>query len=150
MKTSEVGINLIKKYEGFYDSPYLCPAGIFTIGYGHCILDNGKQLRKEDEHKARELMPYISEERASSLLADDLLKYESIVNKRLKVALKQNQFDALVSHTYNTGGSDTLFQLINDGKDVKEWWTTKYITANGVVLNGLKKRRLEEYNLYAL
>ena len=37
MKTSQVGINLIKHYEGFYSTPYLCPAGLWTIGYGHVI-----------------------------------------------------------------------------------------------------------------
>ena len=71
----------------------------------------------------------------------------------LKVPLKQNQFDALVSHTYNTGGSDTLFKLINQNApadQIKKWFTTKYITGGGKRLQGLVNRRNAEANLYFL
>ena len=69
----------------------------------------------------------------------------------MKVDVKQNEFDALVSHTYNTGGSTTLFRLVNakaDKDKIKNWFTTKYITANGKRLKGLVIRRQKEWLLY--
>jgi len=138
MRISEKGIYLIKKYEGVRLDSYYCPAGILTIGYGHTgtdVFDNQK----------------ISIDEAERLLIKDLVKFEKIVNKRLKITQNQNQFDALVSHTYNTGGSDTLFKIINNRNsidDIEYWWTSKYITADGIELKGLVKRRKEEFNIY--
>ena len=80
-----------------------------------------------------------------------MIVYENIVNKKVKVQLKQSQFDALVSHTYNTGGSNTLFNLINNEaneESIKKWFETKYITANSKVLKGLIERRKAESKLY--
>ena len=93
----------------------------------------------------------ITLEEARDLFDDLIVRYERIVNSKLKVDVKQNEFDALVSHTYNTGGSTTLFKLVNmeANKDkIKDWFLTKYITANGKVLQGLKNRRLKEWELY--
>ena len=138
MRISEKGIYLIKKYEGVRLDSYYCPAGILTIGYGHTGLD------VFDNQK-------ISIDEAERLLIKDLVKFEKIVNKRLKITQNQNQFDALVSHTYNTGGSDTLFKIINNRNsidDIEYWWTSKYITADGIELKGLVKRRKEEFNIY--
>ena len=93
-----------------------------------------------------------NENEAEWLLTKDLNVFENIVMRRVKVNLKQNQFDALVSHAYNTGGSDTLFKLINKKapiKEIKTWWINKYITANGVKLKGLIERRKLEFNLFA-
>ena len=140
MKTSQTGIDLIKKYEGFRSKPYLCPAGIPTIGYGNTRYPNGRKVKLTDSP--------ISKEDASELLKMSLGGYEKIVNTRLKVEVNQNQFDALVSHTFNTGGSKTLFSLVNAGADCKKWWTTTYITSNGTKLKGLVKRRKEEYKLF--
>lgn len=70
-------------------------------------------------------------------------------NKR--VPITQNQFDALISHTYNTGGSDGLFKFINDRAacaTIRNWIVTKYITAQGVKLNGLIRRRKAEADLF--
>ena len=138
MKISKKGIDLIKKYEGVRLESYYCPAGILTIGYGHTGLD------VFDNQK-------ISIEDAEKILINDLIVFENIVNKSIKIVQNQNQFDALVSHTYNTGGSETLFKLINNRNsidDIEYWWTSKYITSNGVVLKGLVKRRIEEFNIY--
>ena len=138
MRISEKGIDLIKKYEGVKLESYFCPAGILTIGYGHTGNDVfGNQKISIDE--------------AERMLIKDLIKFEKIVNKRLKITQNQNQFDALMSHTYNTGGSETLFKLINNRNsidDIEYWWTSKYITANGYLLKGLVKRRIEEFNIY--
>ena len=155
MRTSQIGIDLIKHFEGLHDGdlkkiglqPKKCPAGIWTEGYGHAMRDvNGNFLKgsKMPNHT-------ITEKQAEELLKQDLEVFERIVMIKIKVPLKQNQFDALVSHTYNTGGSDTLFYLVNSkAKDIeiKKWFETKYITGGGKVLNGLVARRKAEAKLY--
>lgn len=143
MKTSQIGIDLIKHFEGFISKPYLCPAGVATIGYGSTKYVDGKKVKLNDKA--------INENEATLLLKNTLTIYENIVNKKVKVKLKQSQFDALVSHTYNTGGSNTLFNLINNeanNESIKKWFETKYISANGVKLKGLIERRKAESKLY--
>ena len=142
MTTSQRGKALIKQFEGLKLNAYLCSANVPTIGYGNTYYSNGVKVKLGDK---------ISQEQAEELLKDILKKFEAIVNRKLKVKVNQNQFDALVSHTYNTGGSDTLFRLINNGADdteVRTWIETRYITANGVKLNGLIRRRKAESDLY--
>lgn len=143
MKTSQTGINLIKQFEGFYSKPYLCPAKIPTIGYGATFYKDGKKVTLQDKA--------ITKDDAEELLKLILKSFENIVNKKIKVELNQNQFDALVSHTYNTGGSDMLFKFINAKRKIehiKSWWLTTYISAGGVQLKGLIERRKTEFNLY--
>lgn len=143
MKTSQIGVSLIKHFEGFISKPYLCPAGVATIGYGSTKYVDGKKVKLNDKA--------INENEATLLLKNTLAIYENIVNKKVKVQLKQSQFDALVSHTYNTGGSNTLFNLINNEaneESIKKWFETKYITANSKVLKGLIERRKAESKLY--
>jgi len=157
MKTSKIGIDLIKYFEGLHDGdskkiglqPKKCPAGIWTEGYGHAMRDgNGNFL------KGKEMPNHtISESEAVVLLQKDLNVFELIVSRKLKIAVLQNQFDALVSHTYNTGGSDTLFKLINQkapDEQIKKWFETKYVTGGGVKLKGLVERRKAESKLYFL
>ena len=142
MTTSQRGIALIKQFEGLKLNAYLCSANVPTIGYGNTYYPNGVKVKLGDK---------ISQEQAEELLKDILKKFEAIVNRKLKVKVSQNQFDALVSHTYNTGGSDTLFRLINNGAndtEVRTWIETRYITANGVKLKGLIRRRKAESDLY--
>ncbi|WP_029297152.1 lysozyme [Chryseobacterium hispalense] len=143
MKTSQNGINLILLFEGFSSRPYLDSAGIPTIGYGNTYYPGGKKVTMKD--------PSITKERGAELFSSLLPAYEKIVNNKIKVPLTQNQFDALVSHTYNTGGSDTLFSLINkkaDPETIKDWFISRYTTAGGKVLNGLIRRRKTEADLF--
>ena len=79
------------------------------------------------------------------------MRFEKIVNERINVTLNQNQFNALVSHSFNTGGSDTLFELINSkatGFSIRNWIETRYTTANGIPLKGLIDRRGKEAEVY--
>lgn len=143
MKTSQNGINLILLFEGFSSRPYLDSAGIPTIGYGNTYYPGGKRVTMKD--------PAITRKRGAELFSSVLPAYEKIVNSKIKVALTRNQFDALVSHTYNTGGSDTLFSLINKKANpdaIRDWFTTRYITAGGKVLSGLVRRRKAEADLF--
>jgi lysozyme len=139
MTTSVVGVALIKHFEGLRLSAYLCPASVATIGYGNTFYSNGSKVKIGD---------VITQQQADELLLLTLKSFESIVSKRVKVPLTQNQFDALVSHAFNTGGSDTLFKLVNEGRDVHQWWTTRYIQADGKVLAGLVRRRKAEFDLF--
>ena len=142
MKISEEGKDLIKLFEGVRLKAYKCSAGVPTIGFGNTYYPNGDKVKMGDT---------ITLEQARDLFDDLIVRYERIVESKLKVDVKQNQFDALVSHTYNTGGSTTLFKLVNmeaNKEKIKDWFLTKYITANGKVLQGLKNRRLKEWELY--
>lgn len=144
MKTGKQGIDLIKKFEGCKLTAYKCPAGIWTIGYGNTFYQNGTKVKQGDK---------INQQQAEDLLMNLLPRYEAIVNKKVSRQLKQNQFDALVSHTWNTGGSETLFKMANlnaSNITIKNWWDSHYIMGGGKVLKGLENRRKEESNLYCL
>lgn len=141
MKTSISGIELIKKFEGLQLKAYQCSANRWTIGYGSTQIF-GRPVKENDT---------ITSDDAEAQLKNDLITFENIVKANVKVNLSQNQFDALVSYTYNTGGSETLFALINDNaasKEIRNWFESRYITANGILLNGLIKRRQIEADLF--
>ena len=107
MKTSQKGIELIKRYEGFRAEAYLCPAGIWTIGYGHTA----------DVHEGDS----IDGDTAEDFLREDLTSAEGAVEKYVKVPLKQGQFAALVSFTFNLGAGNlynsTLLKKVNRNPD---------------------------------
>lgn len=147
MKTGEKGIALIKKFEGFAARPYKDPIGIPTIGYGVIRYPNGASVTMADAP--------LSEKQASDMLALLLAQtYEKDVRRLVKQPLAQNQFDALVSFTYNLGGTNlsrsTLLKKINispnDPTIAAEF--VKWNRAGGKVLAGLTRRRKEEAELY--
>ncbi len=148
MTTSLKGLDIIKKHEAFRANPYLCPAGVATIGYGATYYPNGVSVTLND--------PKITKLKAMEYLKLMVQRYESGVRRYVNTDLKQNQFDALVSFAYNLGlGSlkrSTLLKLINkdpnDEKIFNEF--LRWNRANGKILNGLKKRRLEEATIYFL
>ncbi len=162
MKIGKKGIDLIKSFESIHDGdknkqglqPEMDPVGIWTEGYGRAMRDNKKGgfLKGIANKKIAEANATIfTIEQAIEAFKVDIVVYEKIVLQKVKVPLTQNQFDALVSYTYNTGGSDSLFKLINQkapDEQIYKWFTTKYITAGGVKLNGLVRRRKAEADLY--
>lgn len=161
MKTSQKGIDLIKHFESLHDGdltmiglqPKMCPAGIWTEGYGRAMRSFSGGYIKGAQNKAYaySLISIHNQSEAEMALRQDLKIYENIVLKKLTVPVNQNQFDALVSHTYNTGGSATLFKLVNNGAHdlaIRDWFENRYITANGVKLNGLVRRRKAEADLF--
>jgi lysozyme len=141
MKTSNEGIGLIKAFEGLRLQSYQCPAGKWTIGYGTT------KINAVDVSSGM----IISQDDAEHLLRQDLIQFEKKVLDNIEIPLRQHQFDALVSHTYNTGGSETLFALINAGfpsEIIRNWMETSHITGNKIVLNGLVRRRKAEADLF--
>lgn len=163
MITSENGIILIKHYESLHDGdlsriglqPKMCPAGYWTEGYGHAILDQNGQKIKGIAGKALAYKNSVvkNESQACSLLAKDLTWRETAIN-RLKLNLSQNQFDALVSFVYNIGISSFMKStLLSDikkkaaeekiRKDFLQW-----VYADGKKLPGLVFRRQAEADLF--
>ena len=144
--TGANGLNLIKKKEGFVSIPYKCQAGVPTIGYGSTYYEDGTKVTMKD--------PGITEEQATRLLANTIKKFEQAVNTSVTSNINQNQFDALVSFTYNVGPgnlrSSTLLKLVNknpnDPAITDEF--KKWVKAGGIVSKGLVKRRAEEAALY--
>lgn len=134
MRTSEKGYELIKTFEGCKLYAYLCPAGVWTIGYGHTA-----GVSKGD---------YITQTEADLLLKNDVAIFEEKVNKYSSYGFNQNEFDALVSFAFNIGSID---QLTNKGKRTREEIAEamlSYNKADGVVLNGLVRRRKAERELF--
>lgn len=139
MQLSEKGKALIKKYEGLRLCAYKCPAGVWTIGYGHT--NNVKQT------------DIITRKQADEFFDKDIKQFEKIVLELCRVPLKQGQFDALVSFTYNVGksavASSTLLKLLNQKNySAAANQFTRWVYANGKKLQGLVKRREEERKLF--
>lgn len=137
---SDNGVELIAKYEGCRLEAYLCPAGVWTIGYGHTAgVEKGQTLPSKDAAKA--------------LLKEDLKKYGGYVNEcvkkgLIKFPLTQNQFDALTSFCYNCGNG-SLRKLVTDRSagEIAEKMLL-YNKGGGKVLPGLTRRREEERALF--
>ena len=148
MKTSSAGLAIIKKWESFRSKPYLCPARVPTIGYGSTLYPDGRAVRLSD--------PAITETQAVEILAATLVKYEDAVRRytaNAKKPLNQNQFDALVSFTYNVGignlQTSSLLRLVNAGNFAgasREFG--KWIFSKGKKLQGLVNRRADEARLF--
>ena len=145
MKTSSKGKAIIKQYEGFRAKPYLCPAGVPTIGYGATYYADGRKVTLRDAA--------ISEADADKLLDKMLGKYEDAVNRYVQVPINQNQFDALVSFCYNLGQESlrksTLLKKVNskDYNGAADQFL-RWNRAGGKVLAGLTNRRTDERKLF--
>lgn len=145
MKIGKRGLELIKYFEGLRLKPYLDSVGIPTIGYGTIKYPNGKAVTIQDKD--------ITKEQAEEYLQHYVHKFEADVNKLVKVELTQNQFDALVSFTYNLGPTNlkqsTLLKQVND-KDFNNAAKSflKWINAGGKPIEGLKVRRRKEKELF--
>lgn len=139
MKASEKAYALIRRFEGLRLTAYRCPAGVWTIGYGH----------------TSGVVPgmAITASQAEELLAQDVAAAERIVNAE-RLRLRQCQFDALVSFVFNVGGANfrksTLLARIKVNADENAIMDEflRWVYAGGVVLPGLQKRRLKEMRLY--
>lgn len=135
------GIELIKKYEGLKLKAYKCPAGIWTIGYGHTGIDVKQGL-------------VITKQKAEQLLIQDLKKFENGVSKLIEgLNINDRQFSALVSFAYNCGltnlRNSTLLKrlkqkLLNEAANEFLKWNK----AAGKQLPGLTKRRNDERKLF--
>ena len=146
MKVSDKCIKVIKHHEGVRAKPYRCPAGLWTVGVGHLIGD-GKSL-PESWNKT------FTNEEIDGLLKRDLNRFELGVSKMLpNVRLRQCEFDALVSFSFNLGlgtfQRSTIRQaLIRGDKEAAMESLLKYCKAGGKVLRGLENRRKDEKAMF--
>lgn len=134
------GIDLIKRFEGFSSTVYICPAGYPTIGYGHLV-------------RSGESVNEISETEAEELLRKDVESAERAVIRLVKVPLTDGQFDALVSFTFNLGGGafqrSTLRSKVNrQAHSEVPAQLMRWVWAGGRKLNGLVSRRSTEAMRY--
>jgi lysozyme len=142
MKISQKGLDLITKYEGWSEKPYLCPAGKMTIGFGHLI-------------KPNEQFTSITQEQGLEILKQDVEVAEIAVSTYVKAEINQNIFDSLVSFTFNLGTmnlrTSTLLKLLNKGDyHLAGLEFCKWNKAGGKILQGLISRRVEETVLFII
>ena len=141
MKISEAGLSLIKSFEGCVLTAYLDAVGIWTVGYGHTGPSVHRGLT-------------ITQKLAEDILAQDVRRFELGVLNNVKVNLNQNEFDALVSFSFNVGvnalKNSTLLRLLNDGAD-RSIVAAEFLRWNkggDKVLEGLTRRRQAEKALF--
>ena len=141
IKINQAGIDLVKEFEGGpYLKPYLCPAKIWTIGYGHT-----RTVRSGME---------ITAEQAEALLVEDMQSVQNFIRRLVSVKLNENEFSALCSFAYNVGvgnlESSTLLKLLNRG-----WYEQvpaqlmRWNRIGGEVAGGLTRRRAAEGKLWS-
>jgi len=134
--TTEAGRELIKAFEGFSPTIYVCPAGYPTIGYGHVV-------------QPGETFAALTPDEGDALLARDLPRYETAVCRLIEVPLADPGFDALVSFTFNLGegalAASTLRRLVNTGRlEEASAQFDRWVFAGARKLPGLVRRRAAE------
>jgi lysozyme len=141
--TTQQGIDIIKRFEGFSPTIYLDAAGLPTIGYGHLLRSGEAEMFRRG----------ISHEAAIALLIKDVEAAERSVLRLITVPLSNGQFDALVSFTFNLGGGalqrSTLRRKVNreEHDDVPAEFL-RWVWAGGKKLRGLVRRREAESATY--
>jgi lysozyme len=135
------GIDLIKSFESLELKAYLCPAKVWTIGYGHT-----QGVDKDD---------VISKEQAEQLFEGDVREFEQGVKKLIKVDVTENQLAALVSFAFNLGiyalSKSTLLRKLNErdyNSAANEFGRWIYAGGNKAPLPGLIRRRKAEMELF--
>lgn len=141
------GIPIIRKYEGLRLQAYLCPAGVWSIGFGNTFYENGSKVQEGDK---------ITIDRADRLLFDIVQKFEISVRGLVKKPLNENQIGALTSFAFNVGvgslKSSTLLKKVNANPDdltIRNEFL-RWTKAGGKQLKGLVARREAEADLYFL
>ena len=164
MKLSQAGADLMHRYEGCTNRPYLCPAHIWTVGYGHVLYQDQIRLpvvtdkpniviRKKYSLKPEDNRVW-SKEEIEKLFANDVASFERGVLRLVPgCAGRQGSFDALVSISFNFGLGNLQRSTIRMKANRGDWegaaeaflaWTK----GGGRVLPGLVKRRVAEKTLF--
>jgi lysozyme len=146
MNITKETLDLIKEYEGLKLQPYICSAGKATIGYGNTYYEDGSPVKISD--------PPITKNQAELLFLTLIDQFKAKITKLIIQDLTDNQFGALLSFAYNVGIGNfrrsTLLKKVNvnpeDPSIADEF--LKWNKAGGKILNGLKRRRRAEVNLY--
>lgn len=148
MKPSINAINLIKKFEGCRLTAYPDPGtggDPWTIGWGNTFYKDGTKVKKGDK---------ITQAQADELLQVTVDRFSEKVEGLLRLAISQNQFDALVDFSYNVGVANlsisTLLKKVNKNPNdpTIEIEFLRWVKAGGKLLQGLVRRRKAEVKLY--
>lgn len=140
---------LVKQFEGLYLEAYLCPARVWTIGYGH----TGRQHNDGSVHDGRK----ITAAEADAFLIDDLQKFRDGVTKRIKpevlALMNENMIGALVSFVFNLGLGNFEQSTLRARINARRWIDcipefAKWVNADGRPLRGLVRRRAAEASLF--
>lgn len=151
MRIEKAGIQLIKKWEGFKSKPYLCSAGVPSIGYGSTYYRNGTKVTLKDKA--------ITEPEANSLMIDILDRdFVPKIDKLVHVEIGQKMFDALCAFAYNVGiggfTDSTLLKKVNSldfagaSAEFPKWNKAKNKDGTKVAVQGLTNRRADERKLF--
>lgn len=146
MDVSAKCLALIEVSEGFRASPYKCPAGIPTIGFGSTRYEDGTAVSMSDKP--------ITVERAREIMLATLNKeYVPAVRRYVTVPLTQGQFDALVDFAYNAGAKNLQTSTLLKKLNARDYAGAaaefaKWVHGGGKVLPGLVKRREAERKLF--
>ena len=157
-------LELIKMFEGVCDGDpftinldaYLCPAGYWTIGWGHVVIDSqGSQVKgASNKAIARSIYPQgITKDEAEVLLKDDVRKFSAGVENLVHVEISDTRFCVLVDFAFNVGigafKNSTLLKLLNQGEASQvPAQLLRWTKAGGKELPGLKRRREAEAGLW--
>ena len=137
MNISNRGLDLIKSFEGCSLTAYRCPSNKWTIGWGHT---NGV-------HQGM----VITQAQADQFLFEDVQRFVNAVNQyQSRFNFNQNEYDALVSFTYNCGAGSlaNVMSCCNTKQEIAEECKLYNRSSDGQILNGLVRRREEEYKLF--
>ncbi|MNG66033.1 Lysozyme RrrD [compost metagenome] len=138
-------IDLIKKYEGLRLTAYLCPAKVWTIGYGTTFYPNGGKVKQGD---------IITQIQAEQYLSDIVERFSMQVRNVVKMSINENQLGALTSLAYNIGinafNNSTLLKKVNINPNDPSIGIefSRWNKGGGKVLTGLINRRHDEKELY--
>lgn len=164
LKINQAGLDIIKSYESLHDGnlkviglqPKLCPAGIWTEGYGRAMLGkDGKFLTKKNttQEQAEKLSTIKTKEQAEKALLEDTKKFSEKIKIFFKIDINDEIFSSLVSFSYNLGTNalknSTLLKKLNNkdfigaSEEFKKW-----NTSNGKIMLGLTRRRESEKQLF--
>lgn len=157
-------IELIKHFESLHDGdlkktglqPKLCPAGIWTVGWGRAIIDpaTGKFLKgAECKKRAYQLYPALSIEEAEQFLKEDYQRFEMQVKDVLKRIAEPHELGAMTSLAYNIRSgnfrnSSVLRYFNADNKAMTAESFKLWVKSNGKILPGLVRRRASERHLF--
>jgi lysozyme len=140
----DAAVEMVKRWEGFRHQAYLCPANVWTVGYGTTRLQGGRPVKAGDTTTKAE---------AEEALRHDLRRFAAAVDRLITVPLAEHERAALISWTYNVGEGalerSTLRRLLNTGdragaaNEFRRW-----NQAGGRVLAGLTRRRADEEALF--
>jgi GH24 family phage-related lysozyme (muramidase) len=149
---NQAGIDLIKRFEGYSEVPYLDQLGIRTIGYGH-VIEPGENFTR------------LSQTLGDSLLISDVKRVERIIDEHVTVELTDNQRAGLASFVYNVGAGQpnekdgfvhlkdgrpsTMLALLNDGQVLEAAGEfERWIYIGGKPSEAMKVRRAAERGLF--